>query len=227
MSIKSHARWRNMLVTVTTLSAIATTAHADGPFSYTGKGGERDVLFVPYHDIAAGHTETLTFVLHTGNALSYPTHFAIGARGVSARTGMPHGRGIALGHMEGITNCTSGPAVAVEDFDGGYLSPSAPGVLANTAICYPFANNATYRIIMNVTDTDVSFSISERTGNDGSGASWDEIISGGCLASGQSCPVHPAIDGNAGDAFVLSAASAPWAPSSWTWSASQVYVTNN
>lgn len=39
-----------------------------------------------------------------------------------------HGRGVAFDHMEGITPCTTGRAVALEDSDG---------ILANTAIYHP------------------------------------------------------------------------------------------
>ncbi|MFT3763941.1 MAG: hypothetical protein QM820_00210 [Minicystis sp.] len=219
MSTSSHARLRAMLATFATLTVSATVVYADGPYSYTGHGGQYDVLFIPYQDVAYGHTETVSLNLNTGNALSYLTHFAIGARGISARTGLPHGRGLAIGHMEAITPCTSGTAVAVEDFDG-------PGVLPNTAICYPFANNTVYRIVMNVADNDVSFTIYEREGNDGHGAFWSEVMSGGCLATGHACPVSR-IEGNAGDAFVLSAPSSPSAPASWSWSASQIIVTSN
>ena len=104
----------------------------------------------------------------------------------------------------------------------GYLPPPGPGILADTAICSPFASNATYKIAMHVSDTDVAYTIYERVADEG-GITWEPVVSGGCLATaGHTCLAHPKLDERFGDAFIVSGKSAPRAPASWTWSVSEV-----
>jgi hypothetical protein len=215
---------RSLLPALVAIGLTSTAAVADGPYSYTGHGGIGDMIWIAYHDLLPGQTQTVTFNLNTGNALQYPTHFAVSAHGAyDGTTG--HGRGIALGHMEGIPGiqCTSGTAVAVEDF-------SNRGILVGTEICYPFADNVTYRIVVNVNDNDVWYSIFERVYDDYRRAMvWEEIISGGCYETmGRACPKDTGTrkDGNGGEVFIVSANGGPGSPS-WNWSARSIYVTNN
>jgi len=202
---------------------VSTSALAIGPFSYSGSTlSNPDFSAWAGPTVADSETQVMTVEFDAGQIFNDPdgnVHIGFGARGKAAQNSDALGRGVIIGYLSGVTNCT-GRAIAVENFTKNRDLGGQGVVLGSCVDNLPLYNNGRYKVTMYVSKLNVYWRLYHF---DQEFFQFELLADGGCIqTAGVNCPEWngsgaTVTDDNAGDIFVGSAFGGPNDLSWWAW----------